>query len=175
MSGTFVEGYRKDGFTNPFSHYEMERIGHPAHDPGSSAPWPVCPRPLPGFFAGDRPRFPPASGFVGRAFMPHAFLLSCFVTAYALALALEALYLRVSRPAVRLLALAAGLAGLAAHTTYVYLYAGQLPLIFQRRWLLYLAWVLVLFYLCGEVRQRRMPWGVFGLPVGLALVARGGA
>jgi ABC-type transport system involved in cytochrome c biogenesis permease subunit len=105
--------------------------------------------------------------------MPHAALLSCFVTAYALALALEALYLRVSRPAVRLLALGAGLAGLAAHTAYVYLYAGQLPLIFQRRWLLYLAWVLVLFYLCGEVRQRRMPWGVFVLPVVLALVALG--
>src|SRR3954470_6997513 len=105
---------------------------------------------------GERPRLPPASGSDGRAFMPHAVLLSCFVTAYVLALALEALYLRVSRPAVRLLALAAGLLGLAAHTAYLYVAAGKMPLIFQGRWMLYLAWVLVIFYLGGEFRQRRM-------------------
>jgi ABC-type transport system involved in cytochrome c biogenesis permease subunit len=110
---------------------------------------------------------------IGRAFMHHAVLLCCFVAGYALALALELLALRVNRPAVRVLALVAGIAGLLGHSVYIYRYAGQLPLIEQRRWMLYLAWILVVFYLCGEFRQRRLPWGVFVLPVVLGLVGIG--
>ena len=41
------------------------------------------------------------------------------------------------------------------------------------RWLLYLAWILFVFYRFGEFRQRRMPWGLFVLPVVLALVGIG--
>jgi ABC-type transport system involved in cytochrome c biogenesis permease subunit len=100
-------------------------------------------------------------------------LLSCFVAAYGLALLLEALCLRINRPALRYAALAAGFAGFAGHTAYVSLYASKMPLIGQLRWLLYLAWILVVFYLFGEFRQRRMPWGLFVLPVVLALVGLG--
>jgi ABC-type transport system involved in cytochrome c biogenesis permease subunit len=100
-------------------------------------------------------------------------LLSCFVAAYGLALLLEALCLRVDRPALRYAALAAGFVGFAGHSAYVYRYASHMPLLGQLRWLLYLAWILVVFYLFGEFRQRRMPWGVFVLPVVLALVGIG--
>lgn len=100
-------------------------------------------------------------------------LLICSVAAYGLAWLLEALCLRINRPALRYAALAAGFVGFAGHSAYVYRYASQMPLIGQLRWLLYLAWILVVFYLFGEFRQRRMPWGVFVLPVVLALVGLG--
>lgn len=103
--------------------------------------------------------------------MIHRVTLMCFLASYALALALELLYLRVSRPFVRILALLAGLAGLIAHT--MYLVAQRPPLIFQLGWMLYLAWVLVVFYLCSEVRHRRLSWGVFVLPLVLGLLGLG--
>jgi ABC-type transport system involved in cytochrome c biogenesis permease subunit len=101
----------------------------------------------------------------------HRVTLLCFLASYGLALALELLYLRVSRPIVRILALLAGLAGLLAHT--MYLYSRRPPLIFQLGWMLYLAWVLVVFYLCSEVRHRRLSWGVFVLPLVMGLVGFG--
>ena len=92
----------------------------------------------------------------------------CFLASYALALALELFYLRVSRPVVRVLALLAGLAGLLAHT--LYLYSRQPPLIAQFGWLLFVAWALAVFYLCGAVHHRRLSWGIFVLPLVIGLV-----
>ena len=106
--------------------------------------------------------------------MHHTALLLCFVVGYGLALALELLHVRLGRPGLRLAALTCGLAALAAHTAYIYLYAGQMPLENQRRWMLYLAWILAVFYLCGEFRQRRLPWGAFVLPVVLGLLQQTG-
>jgi ABC-type transport system involved in cytochrome c biogenesis permease subunit len=105
--------------------------------------------------------------------MPPVLLLSCFVAAYALALLLEALCLRSARPALRFAALAAGSIGFAGHSAYIALHASKMPFGGQLRWLLYLAWILVVFYLIGEFRQRRMPWGLFVLPVVLILVGLG--
>jgi ABC-type transport system involved in cytochrome c biogenesis permease subunit len=95
----------------------------------------------------------------------------CFLASYSLALALEVLYLRVSRRMVRVLALLAGLAGLVAHT--LYLYSRQPPLVEPFSWLLFLSWVLVIFYLCGAVHHRRQSWGVFVLPLVIGLVVLG--
>jgi ABC-type transport system involved in cytochrome c biogenesis permease subunit len=95
----------------------------------------------------------------------------CFLASYALALALELLYLRVSRPVLRVLALVSALAGLIAHT--LYLYSRQPPLFWQFGWMLFLAWVLAVFYLCGAVHHRRLSWGIFVLPLVLALVCLG--
>jgi ABC-type transport system involved in cytochrome c biogenesis permease subunit len=97
--------------------------------------------------------------------------LFCFLASYSLALALELLYLRVSRPVVRVLALTAALAGLVAHT--LYLYSNQPPLALQSNWLLFVAWVLAVFYLCGAVHYRRLSWGVFVLPLVIVLVGLG--
>ncbi len=97
--------------------------------------------------------------------------LFCFLASYGLALALELLYLRVSRPVLRVLALAAALAGLVAHT--LYLYSNQPPLVLQSSWLLFVAWVLVVFYLCGAVHHHRLSWGVFVLPLVIGLVGLG--
>jgi ABC-type transport system involved in cytochrome c biogenesis permease subunit len=95
----------------------------------------------------------------------------CFFASYSLALGLEALYLWMSRPIVRILALLAGAAGLVAQT--IYLYFTQPPLIWQFGWLMFVAWILVVFYLCEAVHHRRLSWGVFVLPLVLALVALG--
>jgi ABC-type transport system involved in cytochrome c biogenesis permease subunit len=95
----------------------------------------------------------------------------CFLASYSLALALELLYLRVSRPVVRVLALVAGAAGLLAHT--LYLYSRLPPLFWPLGWMLFLAWILAVFYLCGAVHHRRQSWGVFVLPLIIGLMALG--
>jgi ABC-type transport system involved in cytochrome c biogenesis permease subunit len=95
----------------------------------------------------------------------------CFFASYGLALGLELLYLRLPRRAVRVLALVAAAAGLVAHT--LYLYSRQPPLIWQFSWLLFVAWVLAVFYLCEAIHHRRLSWGVFVLPLVLGMVALG--
>lgn len=95
----------------------------------------------------------------------------CFFASYALALALELLYLWLGRAALRWLAVAAGAAGLLAHT--LYLYARQPPLIWQFSWMLFVAWVLAVFYLEGAVHHRRLSWGLFVLPLILGLLGLG--
>jgi ABC-type transport system involved in cytochrome c biogenesis permease subunit len=95
----------------------------------------------------------------------------CFFASYSLALALEGLYLWISRPIVRVLTLLAALAGLVAHS--IYLYFHQPPLIWQFSWLLVVAWVLAFFYLSGAIHHRRESWGVFVLPLVLGLLGLG--
>jgi ABC-type transport system involved in cytochrome c biogenesis permease subunit len=101
----------------------------------------------------------------------HRVTVVCFLASYALALALELLYLRLPRPVLRILALVAAAAGLLAHT--LYLYARQPPLVWQFSWLLFVSWILAVFYLCGAVHHRRQSWGVFVLPLVLGLVGLG--
>jgi ABC-type transport system involved in cytochrome c biogenesis permease subunit len=95
----------------------------------------------------------------------------CFFASYALALGLELWHLFRPRPVFRLLGLAAGAAGLLAQTAY--LYYKRPPLVGQFGWMLFLAWILAIFYLCGSVHHRRQAWGVFVLPLVLGLVAVG--
>jgi ABC-type transport system involved in cytochrome c biogenesis permease subunit len=91
----------------------------------------------------------------------------CFVASYALALMLELLHLWLQRRALRILALLSAIAGLIAHTAF--LYSKQPPLIWQFSWLLFVSWVLAVFYLTGALHYRRQSWGVFVLPLVLAL------
>lgn len=95
----------------------------------------------------------------------------CFLASYVLALALEVLYLWVGRTALRVFAVVAGVAGLAAHT--MYLISRQPPLIWQFSWLLFVAWVLTVFYLTGAIHHRRLSWGIFVLPLIIALLVLG--
>jgi ABC-type transport system involved in cytochrome c biogenesis permease subunit len=92
----------------------------------------------------------------------------CFFASYTLALALEGLFLWRPRREIHALALVAGAAGLAAHT--IYLCMQQPPLISQFSWMLFVAWVLAVYYVCGAVHHRRLAWGVFVLPLVLGLV-----
>lgn len=92
----------------------------------------------------------------------------CFVASYTLALMLELLHSWRGLVAARIGALLSGLAGLVAHT--LFLYSKQPPLIWQFSWLLFVAWVLVVAYLTGAIHYRRLTWGIFVLPLVLALV-----
>ncbi|MGL4554044.1 MAG: cytochrome c biogenesis protein CcsA [Gemmataceae bacterium] len=94
--------------------------------------------------------------------------VSCFVASYSLALILELLPLGRGTLWPRALALVSAAAGLVAHT--LFLYSKQPPLIWQFSWLLFVAWVLAVFYLTGAIHYRKFSWGVFVLPLVLALV-----
>ncbi|MFO0880439.1 MAG: cytochrome c biogenesis protein CcsA [Gemmataceae bacterium] len=95
----------------------------------------------------------------------------CFLASYSLALVLELLHQTRPRPILRWLALAAGAAGLVAQT--LYLIARQPPLVWQFSWMLFVAWVLAVFYLCVAVHQQRLSWGVFVLPLLIGLLLLG--
>jgi ABC-type transport system involved in cytochrome c biogenesis permease subunit len=95
----------------------------------------------------------------------------CFFASYSLALALEVLYLRFGRPIVRALTLLAAGAGLVAQSIYLYLH--KPPLIWPFSWLLFVAWILAVFYLCGAIHHRKQSWGVFVLPLVLGLLGLG--
>jgi ABC-type transport system involved in cytochrome c biogenesis permease subunit len=94
--------------------------------------------------------------------------LFCFAASYAAALLLELLYLLLPRPLLRLLGLGFGGAGLFAHT--LFLAVQQPPLSTRFGTLLFLAWILAVFCLYGMIHHRRLAWGVFVLPLVLALV-----
>ena len=96
----------------------------------------------------------------------------CFGASYAVALALELVYLLRPQRLVRLLSTLFGAAGLLAHT--VFLAVQQPTLSSQYGSLLLLAWVLAVFYLYGSLHHRRFAWAVFVLPLVLALVALAG-
>ena len=99
---------------------------------------------------------------------------TCFAASYALALLLELLHLLWPRPLLRVLALAAGAAGLLAHTLFLvnafFLADHGPPPSSQLGSTLFLAWIVAIFYLYGSVHHGRRAWGVFVLPLVLALV-----
>jgi ABC-type uncharacterized transport system permease subunit len=94
--------------------------------------------------------------------------LFCFAASYAAALLLELVYLLLPRRLLRLLGLGFGIAGLFAHT--LFLAVQQPPLSGRFGTLLFLAWILAVFCLYGMIHHRRLAWGVFVLPLVLALV-----
>jgi ABC-type uncharacterized transport system permease subunit len=91
----------------------------------------------------------------------------CFLASYALALALELLHQARPRPVLRLLAFLAGSAGLVAQT--IFLATHHPPLAWRFGWLVLLTWILAIFYIAG-VLHRRQAWGIFVLPLILALL-----
>src|SRR4051812_37767379 len=92
----------------------------------------------------------------------------CFGASYALALALELLHLVHPLRAERWLRTGVAGAGLFAHTIFL---AVQRPaLASQYGSLLFLAWILAVFYFFGSLHHRRQAWGIFVLPLVLALV-----
>lgn len=93
----------------------------------------------------------------------------CFAASYGLALVLETLQLLLGQSVLRrIAALAAGAAGVFAHTVFV-VYHG-LPMQGGPSSLLFVSWVLAIFYLVGALHHPRLAWGVFVLPVVLLLV-----
>ncbi|MEN6450301.1 MAG: hypothetical protein ABFC96_07405 [Thermoguttaceae bacterium] len=102
----------------------------------------------------------------------------CFATAYAVALALEAsrLWFRSRLRGIAMIGFAA--AGLVAHTVFLYHRAASqatqgAPLSSQQDWFFVAAWALVVLYLYLSLLHRRWPFGLFLLPLALALVAAG--
>src|SRR5262245_58351634 len=92
----------------------------------------------------------------------------CFAASYAVALLLELVQLVWRRPVHRLVGTTFGAAGLFAHTLFLLLHwptpaapAGSMLL---------LAWVLAVFYLYGSLHHPKTAWGVFVLPLVLALL-----
>jgi ABC-type transport system involved in cytochrome c biogenesis permease subunit len=97
--------------------------------------------------------------------------LFCFAASYTVALALELLYQFWPRRGVRVVALGFGFAGLVAQTLFL---ADRQPAISrQYGLLLFLAWILAIFYLIGSLHHVRIAWGVFVLPLVLALIGLG--
>jgi ABC-type transport system involved in cytochrome c biogenesis permease subunit len=92
----------------------------------------------------------------------------CFAASYAVALGLELLSPARLGPVRRALTLVAAMAGLIAHTIYLFYHAQ--PLTGAPSSLLFVAWVLAVFYLSGALHHRREAWGLFVLPVVLVLV-----
>lgn len=99
--------------------------------------------------------------------------LFCFAASYAVALGLELWHLYRRRPVHRLAANLFGSAGLLAHTINLAIW--RPPLASQYGLMLALAWALAIFYLFGSVHHPRQAWGIFVLPVVLALVGIAGA
>src|SRR6516162_1819038 len=99
--------------------------------------------------------------------------MTCFGASYAVALALELLQLLRPRMIQRLISLGFGSAGLLAHTLYLghtFFFKGHgPPLSSPSGSMLFLAWILAVFYLYGSIHHRRLAWGVFVLPIVLAL------
>jgi ABC-type uncharacterized transport system permease subunit len=97
----------------------------------------------------------------------------CFAASYAVALALEISRL-LFRSGVRgavLIGFAA--AGLVAHTAFLYdraVHEAGAPLSSEQDWFLVAAWVLVVVYLHLAILHPKVPFGLFLLPLALALV-----
>jgi ABC-type transport system involved in cytochrome c biogenesis permease subunit len=102
------------------------------------------------------------------AMSPEKITVFCFGASYVVALALELLRLFRPHPLFRLIGLAFGFAGLVAQT--LYLMSNNPPLASQFGSLLFLAWILVIFYLYGALHHRGNAWGVFVLPLICILV-----
>ncbi len=99
---------------------------------------------------------------------------SCFVLSYLVAFALEvASVLRGSKVA-RLVAIGFGVAGIVAQSAFLITRSQQTnlpPLLSSTQdWLLVLAWLAVLLYLAILALDRKLPLGVFMLPIVLVLI-----
>jgi ABC-type uncharacterized transport system permease subunit len=97
----------------------------------------------------------------------------CFAGPYALALAAELVSLKVHVPWRRGWLLVAAIAGLVAHTGYLWTRGAEsqaAPLASPAEWLLLAAWVLAVVYLAAIVYLPRAPSGLFLLPLVLALI-----
>jgi ABC-type transport system involved in cytochrome c biogenesis permease subunit len=92
----------------------------------------------------------------------------CFAASYAVALFLDVIHQLRPRPALRLLGLGFGAAGLLAQT--IYLVVQPPPLAWQFGWMLFLSWILAIVYLYRAVHYPRLAWGIFMLPLVLGLV-----
>jgi ABC-type uncharacterized transport system permease subunit len=98
----------------------------------------------------------------------------CFAASYAVALALEIsrLLFRSSVRGVFMLGFAT--AGLVAHSAFLYYRAtgaAGAPLSSEKDWYLVAAWALVVVYLCLAMFHPKAPFGLFLLPLALALIA----
>jgi ABC-type uncharacterized transport system permease subunit len=100
----------------------------------------------------------------------------CFTASYAVALALEVMGLWARPRWRRLVVVLAAVAGIVAHTWYLgqrsMLWASA-PLSSPHDWYLAAAWVLAVIYVGLVLYQPRASFGVFLLPVMLALIAVG--
>jgi len=93
--------------------------------------------------------------------------IMCFGASYAVALGLEIVQLLWPRPIQRLVCILFGVAGLLAHTLYLFV---QRPILAsQFGSLLFLAWILAVFYLSESIHYRQQARGIFVLPVILGL------
>jgi ABC-type uncharacterized transport system permease subunit len=92
----------------------------------------------------------------------------CFAASYGVALALELAHLFSPRPVLRYVGLGFGAAGLLAQ--FIYLLVQPLSLASPAGSLLFLALILVIFYMYGTLHHYRLAWGLFVLPLILALI-----
>jgi ABC-type transport system involved in cytochrome c biogenesis permease subunit len=92
----------------------------------------------------------------------------CFAASYGAALVLELAHLLSPRPVLRYLGLGFGAAGLVAQLGY--LLVQHVSLATPGGSLLFLALILVVFYLYGTIHHRHLAWGLFVLPLILGLI-----
>jgi ABC-type transport system involved in cytochrome c biogenesis permease subunit len=92
----------------------------------------------------------------------------CFAASYAVAFVLEILELVRPGAVRRVILHGFAAAGLLAHTLYLLYHGG--PLSGQPTSLLFLSWILAVFYFYGSLHYRRFAWGIFVLPVVLAVI-----
>lgn len=98
----------------------------------------------------------------------------CFTASYAIVLALEVSRLLFRSSVRRLVRLGFAAAGLVAHTAFLYyraINASGPPLSSEKDWYLVAAWALVLVYLYFARFHPKAPFGLFLLPLSLALIA----
>ena len=100
--------------------------------------------------------------------------LFCFLASYTLAFGLEWVRLLSARRVWRILAPLAGVAGLIAHTWFLWQRSSEAnlpPLLSSSRdWFLVLAWMAILFYLVLTTVDGELPIGIFLLPLVLILI-----
>lgn len=97
----------------------------------------------------------------------------CFAASYAVALLLEISRLFFRLPVRLVVMLGFGIAGLVAHTLYLWNHAsdsGGVPFSSWHLWFLLAAWLLAAVYLGLTATRPQAPIGIFTLPVVLALV-----
>jgi ABC-type transport system involved in cytochrome c biogenesis permease subunit len=104
--------------------------------------------------------------------------LFCIWASYTVALAVELVHLYWPRAVQRLIGTVFGAAGLLAHTLLLarifWLQETRLSLAEPAGSMLFLAWILAMFYLCGSIHHRKQAWGVFILPLVIGLVGMAG-